>query len=461
MRTPSESKVCRSGIGRVVCRSFAHAYNEFCIVEIFEHFAAPLVRSARPSALQQKKGIIMSNCDCKKTASTPHFSKIGAPKGNSAVTEILALAARPEVISFGGGLPAPEGFPVKEIREACDWVLDHDAARALQYSSVQGMPEFRKALAERETQKGVPTTADNILIASGSQQALDMIGRLFIDPGAKVLVESPTYLGALQAFDLSQPSYTALPVDDEGLNPAAMGEECRGARFAYVMPTFQNPTGRTLSLERRKLLAEKAREYDFWLVEDNPYGELYYGAEPPVSMRALAPERTITLNSMSKVLSPGFRLGYIMAPESIISALCEMKTAVDLHSSTFTQLVTARVLNQGLMTNHLPMVRKLYKDHAECMLKALEDYMPKRDDISWTHPNGGMFVWLQLPENVDSTDLMKKCLASDTPVGFVPGYAFFAVNPRNNCCRLSFVTVPEEKIIAGVKSIAQALESML
>ena len=404
----------------------------------------------------------MTTCECKNTCSpTPHFSEIGKPKGNSVIQDILALAARPEVISFGGGLPAPEGFPLKAIKEAADWVIDNQGQRALQYSACEGVMELRKALAAWETEKGVPTEAEQVLLCSGSQQGLDMIGRLFLDEGSKMLVESPTYLGALQAFQLSRPKFVELPYDENGLNPAAIGEECRGARLAYVMPTFQNPTGRSIDVERRKLLAEKAREYDFWILEDNPYGEIYYDEHPAPSMRAFAPERTITLNTMSKVLAPGFRLGYFMAPKVVIDALAEMKTAVDLHTSTYTQLITARCLEQGLMKNHLPFVRSIYKQHAECMLKALDEYMPKHPQIKWTHPKGGMFIWLELPENVDATELLKACVAAETPVAFVPGFAFYANAPKHNTARLSFVTVPEEKIIAGVKSIAETLKKFM
>ena len=275
----------------------------------------------------------MTTCDCKNTCTpTPHFSEIGKPKGNSVIQDVLALAARPEVISFGGGLPAPEGFPLAAVKEAANWVIDNQGQRALQYSACEGVMELRKALAAWETEKGIPTEAEQVLVCSGSQQGLDMIARLFLDEGSKMLVESPTYMGALQAFQLSRPQFVELPYDEYGLNPAAIGEECRGARLAYVMPTFQNPTGRSIDIERRKLLAEKAREYDFWLLEDNPYGEIYYDEHPAPSLRAYAPERTITLNTMSKVLAPGFRLGYFMAPKVIIDALAEMKTAVDLHT---------------------------------------------------------------------------------------------------------------------------------
>ena len=248
---------------------------------------------------------------------------------------------------------------------------------------------------------------------------------------------------------------------DEGLNPDWLGEECRGARFAYVMPTFQNPSGRTISEERRRKLCEKAREYDFWLLEDDPYGEIYFGERPPVSLRAIAPERTIRMSSMSKVLAPGFRLGYIVAPKHVIDALIEMKQSVDLHTSTFTQLITAEVLKGGLMENHMPGTRALYAEQAKAMLDALEEFMPKHPELTWTKPTGGMFIWVTFPKEIDAAELMKKVLASDVPVGYVPGFAFYATEARHNEARLSFVTVPVDKIRAGVESIAKALKAEL
>lgn len=339
------------------------------------------------------------SCTCHPTP-TPSYSQIGKPKESSVIGEILALAARPEVISFAGGLPSAEGFPVKAIKDAADWVLETCPQVALQYSAVGGMPALLEAIAKIETDHGVPTTPDEVMIVSGSQQALDMIARVFTDEGDKVLVETPTYMGALYAFELCKPKFVSLPTDDEGLNPDLIDDRVAGAKFAYVMPTYQNPTGRTISEERRRKLAEKARQYDFWLIEDNPYGELYYAERPPVSLRAFAPERTLRLGTMSKVLAPGFRLGYICGPKHVLNALKQMKTSMDLHTSTYTQLITARVLDQDLFSEHLPAVRRLYAEKAKVMLDSLEEFMPKHPEVSWTKPTGGMFIWLNLPKNV-------------------------------------------------------------
>lgn len=400
-------------------------------------------------------------CCCEQTCPTPHYSEVGRPKGASVITDILALAARPEVISFAGGLPSPRRFPVEAIGKAAVKVLRERGATALQYSAAPGMKELRELIADQETKRGIPTTYEEVLITSGSQQALDMLGRLFLDAGSKMLVESPTYMGALGAFNFYRPQYVEMKTDELGLNPDLLGDECKGARFAYVMPTFQNPSGLTISAERRQKLADKAREYDFWLVEDDPYGEIYFGERPPISLRHFAPERTLRMGSMSKVLAPGFRLGYIVGPKHVIDALVEMKTSVDLHTSTFTQLITAEVLKAGLMEDHMPDTRKLYAEQAQAMLDALEEFMPKHPELTWTKPTGGMFIWVTFPKQIDSAELMKKVLASDVPVGYVPGFAFYAGEARYNEARFSFVTVPVDKIRAGVESIAKVLKAEL
>ena len=299
------------------------------------------------------------------------------------------------------------------------------------------------------------------MIVSGSQQALDLVGRAFIDPGSRILVECPTYLGALDAFKMSKPVVEPLPTDAKGLNPCEMTESCRGARFAYVMPTFQNPTGLTLDHDRRLKLAEKAREYDLWLIEDNPYSELYYGEAPCASIRQYAPERTLTLGTMSKILAPGLRLGYIVAPAHVIKTLLDLKISMDLHTSTYSQLVAARLLSEGILKEHLPKVRQIYANKAKVMLDSLDKFMPKHEEVTWTRPDGGMFIWLNLPKHIDATDLVRRVLASDVPVGFVPGVHFYGAGAETNHARFSFVTVPEEKIVRGIESIAKVLKEML
>ncbi len=386
---------------------------------------------------------------------TPALSRTARSVKTSIIGELLSLAARPEVISFAGGLPTPEGFPVKALADAAVKVFDEKSSRALQYSVATGEKELKAFIAQHESRRGVPTSPDEVMIVSGSQQAIYLAAQAFVDEGSTVLVEAPTYMGALQSFDLAHPKYQALPTDEEGLNPAAMGDECRGARFAYVMPTFANPSGLTLSLERRKALAEKARELDLWLIEDDPYGELWYREEPPVSLRAFAPERTLRLGTFSKVLAPGLRLGYVCAPKDVIAVLSQFKQACDVHTSTLTQLVAAEVLNDGLLDRHLPAVRQIYKRQAEAMLEALEEFMPKEAGISWTKPAGGMFIWVTLPAGFDTDELMKEAVAAN--VAFVPGSVFYGNEPQKNKLRLSFVTVPVEKIREGIQALASVV----
>lgn len=385
---------------------------------------------------------------------TPRWSQLASKPASTIIRDLLALAARPEVISFAGGLPSPEGFPLEEIAAACQTVIKNKGRHALQYSMVEGEVALRKEIARRETEKGIPTTYEQVQVVSGSQQALDLIARIFIDKGDKVLVESPTYMGALQAFDLCEPTYDEMPCDTEGLNPAAFTEElCRGAKFAYVMPTAGNPSGITISEERRKLLCQKAREYDMLLVEDDPYGELWYDQEPPSSLRMWAPERTIRLGTLSKILAPGFRLGYIIGPTDVLNKVACIKQAIDLHTSTFTQLISAQVFSEDLLHTHLPSVRERYKRHAMAMLEALEEYMP--EGVTWTKPTAGMFIWVTLPEHMNATDMMKAAL--DKCVAYVPGVAFYAKKPEHNHLRLSFVTVEPDVIREGVKRLAEVI----
>ncbi len=370
----------------------------------------------------------------------------------SLIREILKATMRPGMISLAGGLPAPQSFPAEALRAAFDAVLATEPAQALQYSTTEGHPPLREWIAAQESARGVPTAAEQVLVVSGSQQALDLIGKAMVDEGQPLLVESPTYLGALQAFAPFGPALRQLPADEAGLLPQAIdGGLARGARLAYVMPSFQNPTGRTLGAERRSALAQAARRFDLWLVEDDPYGELWYREAPPASLRLHAPERTLRVGSFSKVLAPGLRLGYVVGPRAAIDLLARLKQATDLHTATLTQHVVARVLRDGLLDAQLPRVRRLYASRAAAMLAALRAHMP--DGVRWTEPQGGMFVWLTVPAAVDTLRLLDRAIAAG--VAFVPGAPFYADNPCRDTLRLSFVTVPDETIDRGVAILAR------
>jgi len=384
----------------------------------------------------------------------PRLATRAAEAKSSIIREILKVTQRPQVISFAGGLPSPATFPVDALRAAFDAVLRDAGPAALQYSATEGDDALRAWVAARETANGIPTSPAQVLIVAGSQQGLDLIGKALIDPRSTVLVESPTYLGALQAFALSQPKFRDLPVDAEGLQPDAIDAALvRDARFAYVMPNFQNPTGRTLSRERRAALAAKARALDLWLVEDDPYGELWYRNAPPPGLRQFAPERTIRLGSFSKILSPGLRLGFVIAPPRVIDVLVRVKQATDLHTSTLAQRAAAHVVTSGLLESHLPGVRARYAAQCEVMLEALRAHFPRA--ARWTQPDGGMFVWIELPERIDAAQLLEAAIARN--VAFVPGAAFYANAPRANTLRLSFVTVPPERTRAGVAILGELL----
>jgi 2-aminoadipate transaminase len=390
---------------------------------------------------------------------TPPFAARARNATNSVIREILKVAQQPDVVSLAGGLPAPESFPVDALRAAFDRVLRDEGANALQYSATEGHGPLREWIAAQETARGVPTTADEVLIVSGSQQALDLIGKAFAEPGRPLLVEAPTYLGALQAFALFEPTFRSVPTDEYGVLPAALDRKLlRDARLFYLMPNFQNPTGTTLSSARREELALAAARADLWLVEDDPYGELWYRTAPPPSLRHWLPERTIRISSLSKVLAPGLRLGYVIAPRALIDVLVRLKQATDLHTATLAQRAAHDVLASGLLDRHLPQVRRHYAQRCSAMLQALRAHMP--EGTTWTQPQGGMFVWVTLPAGHDTSALLAR--AVERKVVYVPGAAFYASpgekETQRNHLRLSFVTVSAERIAAGVATLADLIK---
>lgn len=377
---------------------------------------------------------------------------------SSAIREILKVTERPEVISFAGGLPSPATFPVEQMRAAADRVLRDAPAAALQYSATEGFRPLREWIARQHSGSGLEVNPDNVLITTGSQQALDLLGKILVDPGSRVLVEAPTYLGALQSFSLFEPDYVSVPTDEHGLIPEALTPDVTtGARLLYAMPNFQNPTGRRLPLARREALAELARERNLPLVEDDPYGELDYEGQRLPSLLSLAPGHTVHLGSFSKILAPGLRLGYIIAPQPIHFKLVQAKQASDLHTPSLTQRIAYEVVKDGFLDTHIPTIRTLYRAQCQAMLDALARHMPA--SATWTRPAGGMFIWVTLPEHLDTMRLLEQAVAQN--VAFVPGAPFFANAPRQNMLRLSFVTVPPEKIEEGVARLGRLIDAML
>ncbi|WP_374642012.1 PLP-dependent aminotransferase family protein [Hydrogenophaga sp.] len=373
----------------------------------------------------------------------------------SVIREILKVTEKPGIISFAGGLPSARTFPVEAFAAACETVLRTDGPAALQYASSEGLPALREWVAG---QLPWDVSPDQVLITTGSQQGLDLVAKVLIDQGSTVLVETPTYLGALQAFTPMEPTIVGVQSDAEGIDVDDLAKKAPDARFLYVLPNFQNPTGRTMSEARRQALAEAARATGLPIVEDNPYGDLWFDQPPPKPLTARNPEGCIYLGSFSKVLAPGLRLGYVVAPKAIMPKLLQAKQAADLHSPSFNQRMVAEVLKDGFIDRHVPSIRALYKHQCEAMLDAMRQEMADLD-VQWNSPDGGMFLWVRLPAEMSAIDLLPK--AVDKGVAFVPGAAFYAADPDPRTLRLSFVTASEEQIRVGIQALAAAIREAL
>ena len=368
----------------------------------------------------------------------------------SVIREILKVTERPGIISFAGGLPSPKTFPVSAFAEACDKVLREDAHAALQYAASEGFVALREMVAA-----SLPWEVDpaQVLITTGSQQGLDLVAKVLIDAGSRILVETPTYLGALQAFSPMEPDVVAVASDDQGVNIEDLKRKAPGARFLYVLPNFQNPTGRTMSEARRAALSEAAAEAGLPIIEDNPYGDLWFDAPPPAPLAARNPEGCIYLGSFSKVLAPGLRLGFVVAPAALYPKLLQAKQAADLHSPSFNQRMVVEVMKDGFLGRHVPTIRALYKSQRDAMLAAMKREMPA--GVEWNTPDGGMFLWARLPEGCNAVDLLPQ--AVDKGVAFVPGAAFYADGGDPRTLRLSFVTASVDQINTGMVALAAAI----
>ncbi|MBQ0866510.1 PLP-dependent aminotransferase family protein [Streptomyces sp. A73] len=393
------------------------------------------------------------------TAPAPPLAARAASVGSSPVREILALTERPEVISFAGGLPAPELFAAEPIRAAYDRVLSQEPRRVLQYSTTEGDPALRGAVAGRLAERGLPTGPEELLVTTGSQQALTLLATALLEPGDTVLVEDPTYLAALQCFGFAGARVVPVRSDDEGVDPVALARavERERPKLLYLIPTFQNPTGRTLPLARRQAVAEVAARYGTWIVEDDPYGELRFEGEhvPWVASLPRAADRTVLLGSFSKVMAPGLRLGWLRAPAALRRACVIAKQSLDLHCSTVDQAAAARYLADNDLDAHLARVRDAYRERRDALLDGLRGALPQGS--TWNHPQGGMFVWARLPEGYDATELLREAVAAD--VAYVPGAPFFAGPPDPSSLRLSFTTHTPEEIREGLRRLGGVLRS--
>ncbi len=381
---------------------------------------------------------------------------------SSAIRELLKVTQMPGVISFAGGMPAPELFPVREIEEACSYILREESKMALQYSTTEGHRPLREYLAESMAKYGIQPSPDNILITTGSQQALDLIGKIFIDPGSYVVTGRPTYLGAIQAWRAYEARFLAIPLDDDGMQvellEAELAQQAELPRFIYILPNFHNPAGTTLPKERRLRLVEIARKYDLLIVEDDPYGALRYEGEDIIPISALAPERTLYLGTFSKTMVPGLRIGWIVAPAEMIGRLVQAKQGADLHSSTFDQMVANDVAQRGLLKQHIKRIRQTYRQRRDTMVEALTEFWP--EGSSWTNPQGGLFLWARVPEPLNTMELFPAAL--EKKVAYVPGVNFYPYEDGGfNAMRLNFSNAQPEMIVEGIRRLGETLKLAL
>ncbi len=378
----------------------------------------------------------------------------------SEIRELLKVTQNPEIISFGGGFPAPQSFPVEALEKATEEVFENYAVQSLQYGPTDGYLPLREEIAKRMAKSGVQCTADEILLTNGSQQGLEFSAKLFINKDDIVVCESPTYLGAINAFKAYEPKFIECPTDKDGMITEELEKILKNndVKFIYVIPDFQNPSGNTWSLERRKGLIEMANKYDVIVLEDNPYGNLRYEGEPQVAVKSLDTEnRVIFLGTFSKILCPGFRLGWVTATKEILDKYNLIKQGADLQSSTFAQIQTAVYLQNNDLDAHIASIAELYKKRRDVMLKAIEEYFPK--EVTYTHPEGGLFTWLTFPEHIDGKALAQKAI--EKKVAFVPGGAFYPNGGNLNHARLNYSASDEETIIEGIKRLAEVIKEEL
>jgi 2-aminoadipate transaminase len=376
--------------------------------------------------------------------------------GRSVIRELLKFTQMPDVISFAGGLPAPEVFPVREFRESSAFILDESPERALQYGMTEGFLPLRRYLADKVSKYGIPAVPENILLTNGSQQALDLLGKVFISPGDTVLTEAPTYLGAIQAWNAYEPRFVTVPLDDDGMQVDKVEKvlEREKVKFIYVLPNFHNPAGTTMPLDHRKKLVEVAAHHGVFIVEDDPYGELRYEGVDIAPIISLHKENTVYLGTFSKTLAPGIRLGWMIAPEVAMERLVQAKQGADLHTSTYVQMLVYDIASRGILKGHVQTVRRVYRERRDVMLAAMDEHFPK--EVAWTRPQGGLFVWVRCPEGVDTEPLLKKAL--EVKVAFVPGFAFFPDGSGKNAMRLNFSAMPPAKIQVGIKRLGRVLK---
>ena len=380
----------------------------------------------------------------------------------SEIRELLKLTEKPEVISFAGGLPAPELFPVEEMKDISRIVLEESGTQALQYSTTEGFQPLREQIARRMNSKNkTNVTKDDILIINGSQQGLDFSGKIFLDEGDVVLCESPSYLGAINAFKSYSPKFIEVPTDKNGLIMEALEkilEDTESVKMIYVVPDFQNPTGRTWPLERRKKFMEIISKYEIPVIEDNPYGELRFEGESLPSLKSMDKKGlVIFLGTFSKIFCPGYRLGWTCASQNILKKFIFVKQGADLQASSISQREVSRFIDLYSLDNHVKKIKEVYARRRDLMLETMQEEFP--EGIEYTHPDGGLFTWVELPKHLDTRVILKDCLENN--VAYVPGGSFFPNGGNENCFRLNYSNMPDDRIVEGIKRIGLVLRKYM
>lgn len=388
----------------------------------------------------------------------PYAKRVEKLSG-SAVREILKLTQQPNMISFAGGMPSDDAFPTEDLKKIMTKIIDNLGSEVLQYGVTEGYLPLKEEIVNMMAPKGIVAKAENILVTSGSQQGIDLVAKAFLDQGDKVIVESPTYLSAIQAFKLYEGELIAAPVDEEGIIPGALQEildqEGNRVKILYMIPTFQNPTGKTVSLARRQAILAVAAQYDLLVIEDDPYGDLRYSGEPVAPMKTLdSVGQVLYLGSFSKIIAPGLRVGYAIGNDEILRKMVIGKQANDVHTPVFSQMVVTEYLKGGFLPEHLLTINAQYQEKRDLMLQTLTETMPQ--GVSWTHPEGGLFIWLTLPAHLKSGELLLKAIGEN--VAFVAGDSFFAHGEPLNAMRLNFSNASLDNIVVGISKLAKVIK---
>lgn len=390
------------------------------------------------------------------------YSKRVPADGTDAVGAILQAAADPKIISFAGGLPAPELFPVKEMKDAVDKVFEEHGQEAMQYGAAKGVTALREVIQQHVKEKeDVDSELDNVLVTTGSEQALDLVGKAFVDPGDTVLVEQPTYLCALDVFRSYGANFASVEMDEDGMKMDALEEALKAnpnTKLIYTVPNFQNPTGRTMTEERRKQLAELAEKYDVYVLEDNPYGEIRFAGQHVPAVKSFDKSgHVLYMSTFSKTLAPGFRLGWLVADEDVVNKLTVLKQSADLHTDNLAQFAVAQFFADNDVDAHVKEISALYGKRKDLMLEGIKKYFP--EGVKYTDPEGGMFLWVEVPGVDDTVELFKECLEHD--VAFVPGDPFFAGEVQPGAFRLNYSNMKEDQIEVGLKRLGAALTAVV